>query len=55
VIKMAQKVASHLPPDLIANNDIDAVAAAFNAAPHPVEIRYTTEGKFNTITRRTWA
>ncbi len=54
VTKMAQEVAGHLPPDLIANADLDAVCAAFNAAPHPAEIRYTTEGKFHTITRRTW-
>jgi DNA repair protein RadD len=54
IAKMGASVAKHIPPDLMASADLEAVCAAFNAAPHPAEIRYTTDGKFHTITKRTW-
>jgi DNA repair protein RadD len=54
VAAMGNQVAAHLPEGLLASGDLDAVCVAFNQAPHPSEIRHTTDGKFHTITRRTW-
>jgi DNA repair protein RadD len=54
VAAMGNQVAAHLPEGLLASGDLDAVCVAFNKAPHPSEIRHTTDGKFHTITRRTW-
>jgi hypothetical protein len=54
VAAMGNQVAAHLPEGLLADGDLDAVCAAFNKAPHPSEIQHTTDGKFHTITRRTW-
>lgn len=51
---IGNQISTHLPPGLLVDGDLDAVCAAFNKAPHPSEIRYTTEGKFHAITRRTW-
>lgn len=54
VLSIANEVSTHLPAGLFVDADLDAVVDAFNKAPHPSEVRYTTEGKFHTITRRTW-
>lgn len=54
VAAMGNRVAEHLPPGLLVDGDLDAVAEAFNKAPHPSEIQFTTEGKFHTITRKKW-
>jgi len=54
ICAMANEVSEHLPVGLLADSNLDTVCAAFNKAPHPSEIRHTTDGKFHTITRRTW-
>lgn len=54
VAKIAAKVADHIPPGLLVREDLDEVAEAMTKAPHPSEVRYTVDGKYNRITGRTW-